>query len=218
MALTPFAFKLIAPRIKGAVLSFGYPDILMSPAEASEVIGKPLTKSTPFGGSHKRDIMLADTEEVFQVCGATFMCLDLIRTRDAEQIVDLNYPLDVGQYDLVVDAGTIEHCANIGQALMNAANAVQPGGYVFHGPPLTMLNHGFYNVSPTLLMDFYCQNGWRVEHLSGHSAASPYVPVTISEHARFTAPHGTAMYFLAKRLDDRPLKWPVQWKYLPKES
>jgi len=218
MALTPFAFKLVAPHIRGKVLTFGYPDILMTAAEASAVIGKPLVKGTTYGAAHKRDITLADTQEVFEACGAQLTCLDLFRTRDAEQVVDLNYPVNFGLHDLVIDAGTIEHCANIGQALMNAASAVAVGGYVFHGPPLTMLNHGFYNVSPTLLVDFYEQNGWQMEHLSGHSAQPPYSPVDVTPHTRFTAPNGVAMYFLAKRISAAPLSWPVQWKYLPKES
>lgn len=218
MALTPFAFKLVAPHIHGKVLTFAYPDILLTPQEAGQIIGKELKKSTSYGEYHKRGIPLADTQEVFQACGAELTCVDLIRTREAELVVDLNLAHEFGPHDLVIDAGTIEHCANIGQALMNAANAVAVGGRVFHGPPLTMLNHGFYNVSPTLLVDFYEQNGWVIEHMSAHSAHPPYDPSPVPRHDRFNAPNGLAMYFLAKRVKDEPLKWPVQWKYLPKES
>ena len=67
----------------------------------------------------------------------------------------------------MIDAGTIEHCFNIAQAILNAAQAVAPGGHVFHAPPMTMLNHGFYNLNPTLFHDFYGQNGWTVERLVG---------------------------------------------------
>ncbi len=136
-----------------------------------------------------------------------------------EEMFDLNEPHYFGSlFDLVIDAGTIEHCANIGQALMNAANAVWPGGYVFHSPPLAMMNHGFYNVSPTLLADFYQQNGWRVAHLSAFKVAPPYDDVPIDPTGRFPAVNGTALYFLAQRLTAGVLRWPTQTRYQAKAA
>lgn len=212
MALTRFALKLIAPYLQGDVLSFGYPDLLMTPEKAGEILGRRLEKTTPFGSSHKQSIPLADTAEAFAGCRWT--CVDLMPTRGLERVVDLNEPQTFGAFDLVIDAGTIEHCANIGQALMNAAQSVKVGGHVFHSPPLSMANHGFYNVSPTLLMDFYEQNGWTVKHLSGFSSKAPYAPIQVAERKRFVMDDGAALYFLAQRTSASALRWPIQSKYL----
>jgi len=219
MALTKFALEILASRVKHrTVLSFGYPDLLMAPEEASVLIGAPLKKSSEFGAAHKREAPMADTQEVFAALGATLHCVDLIPTRFVEEVVDLNVEQDFGQFDVVLDAGTIEHCANIGMALMNAARSVKEGGYVFHSPPLSMTNHGFYNVSPTLLVDFYKQNGWDVLHQSCFSSKAPYRGLPVPAHARFVAQPDHALYFLAQRKSYAPLKWPVQWKYLTDEQ
>lgn len=216
MALTPFALKLIAPHLRLArVLALGYPDLLMTPSEATEILGcPPLSKSTPHGSAHKREIELADTTEAFRAVGARLTCVDMMPSRGVELCVDLNQPQEFVAFDLVIDAGTIEHCANIGQALMTAASAVRPKGRVFHSPPLSMANHGFYNVSPTLLVDFYEQNGWTVEHLSAFRVRPPYESVEIHARKRFAMVEGVALYFLAQRSDSAELRWPKQAKYL----
>jgi hypothetical protein len=55
----------------------------------------------------------------------------------------------------VLDCGTTEHCFNVGQAIINAAHAVKPGGAIFHCFPMCVMNHGFWNASPTAFKDFY---------------------------------------------------------------
>jgi hypothetical protein len=71
--------------------------------------------------------------------------------------VDLNYPEDWPEkYDVVIDGGTAEHCFNVGQVFANILSAVRPdGGIVVHVNPLNMMNHGFWNISPTAYADFY---------------------------------------------------------------
>lgn len=210
MALTPFALGLIAPYLRGDVLALGYPDLLMTPAEAARILGRPVpATATEFGARHKLAIPLAETGAVFAALGVRLRCVDLRPSRGVEDSVDLNLPQYLGLFDLVIDAGTIEHCANIGQALLNAAGAVRPGGYVFHSPPLSMANHGYYGVHPALLVDFYQHNGWDVRHLSGFCVRPPYDPVVVHPRQRFAPPAGTALYFLAQRTDDRALSWPT---------
>ncbi|HSW83545.1 MAG TPA: hypothetical protein VLH12_08725 [Usitatibacter sp.] len=223
MALTKFALQLLAPHLKGArVLAFGYPDLLATRAEAGAILGcrAPLQKTNPHGAAHKAKTEMAETVEAFTSAGAAaLVCLDVTPSRGVETKHDLNYPLAASiatdRWDLVIDAGTIEHCANIGQALMNAADAVAPGGRVFHSPPISMVNHGFYNVCPTLLVDFYEQNGWLVEHMSAFSARD-FVRYDIPRMARVHAPPESALYFLAcrgPRATAAP-RWPTQAKYL----
>lgn len=219
MALTPDALRLLTPILEGAkVLCFGFPDVLASRVEASQIIGQPLLRESLFGANHKRKEPIADTLEIFDALKASVTFVDSMPSRHVEQVVDLNYRHTFGWHDVVIDAGTIEHVANIGCALMNAAESVKPSGYVFHSPPLVMVNHGFYSVSPTLLVDFYEQNNWEVLYLSAFLARPPYAQALAHARARFEPAHGTALYFLARRRDDSELKWPVQSKYLNRKE
>jgi hypothetical protein len=117
----------------------------------------------------------------------------------------------LGKFDLVIDAGTIEHCFNIGQAIINAANAVNEGGAIFHTPPMSMVNHGFYNISPTLLFDFYMQNGWNVEFCCGSCPRGMY---DINPYLRYAVPPESSIFFVARRTNMNPLSFPTQQKYL----
>jgi SAM-dependent methyltransferase len=221
MALTPFAFKLLLPHLNGSrVLAFGYPDLLMTRKAVTAWTRGELSKTAPWdGAAHKFKGEAAETVEALESAGmAHFECIDVNPSRGQETCRDLNDPLPPEYreaYDLVIDAGTIEHCANVGQALMSAAQAVKPGGRVFHSPPLSMVNHGFYNVNPTLLHDFYTQNGWGVEHLSGFGA-STFQGFEVDPTSRATLfPAGAALYFLACRPEGEAqvLKWPTQSRY-----
>lgn len=216
MALTAFAFELILPLLKGArVLSLGYPDILLPMDVAEKMVGKPLLAAeSAYAAAHKFKKVMPETFDVFCAAGArSVRFIDVKPSRGCEEVIDLNDPHDLGEYDLVLDAGTIEHCANIGQALKNAAQAVAPLGHVFHSPPMSMINHGFYNVCPTLLWDFYEQNGWGVKHLSGFNVHG-FDSVTVRQTQRFSTPHEVALYFLAQRGQVKaPLHWPTQTKY-----
>lgn len=219
MALTLRALELLTPHIRGrSVLCLGYPDILATPEEASAVIGATVTRTSDYGAAHKRRAPMVDTMETFLAAGADDVeFVDAMPSRGAEKKADLNIPQWFGAHGLVIDAGTIEHCANIGEALCNAAAHVHiNSGIVFHSPPLSMANHGFYNVSPTLLVDFYEQNGWEVLHLSGFVASPPYHEFDVPRFARFRPPDNAALYFLARRGANAKVNalWPVQHKYL----
>lgn len=212
MALSKEALKVISPHIRNAkILSLGYPDLLIEPADVQKFFGVTPTKFTNNGAWHKVKSQIPETVEFFSLLGSTIDCVDIHASRGVERVVDLNQEQDFGQYDLVIDAGTIEHCCNIGQALMNAVEAVKVGGRIFHVPPMTMVNHGFYNICPTLLHDFYTQNGWVTEH---HSAMSKNGSVNISPTKRMQAPPDVWMFFLAKRVSDKAFRWPMQSKYI----
>lgn len=213
MALNRHSLALIARRIRGDVLSLGYPDILVPPDECRALLGVAPVSLTEFGGWHGIKHQLPETEAVFAALGARLRCIDINASRGVEQRVDLNYPVELGAYDLVIDPGTTEHCFNVGVAIMNAANAVKPGGAIFHGPPLSMVNHGFYNFCPTLLYDFYTQNGWRIEAFEARHITSG-APVELHPTQRYVAPGEAALYCVAVRESPAPLKFPTQSKYL----
>jgi hypothetical protein len=94
---------------------------------------------------------------------------------------------------------------------MNAAGAVAAGGCILHTPPLSMANHGFYNLNPTLLHDFYGQNGWDIELSAGMGKSGRF---EVPANSRFVAPAEASLLFIASRPQLRPLRFPMQSKYL----
>lgn len=112
--------------------------------------------------SEKSHNNFVDPKSFFNLFNASFETIDICSHRGDEIIIDLNYPnvtsLLSAKYDLVIDNGTLEHCFNIGEALINTARLVRDEGFIFHINPLVMINHGFYNICPTLLYDFYTAN------------------------------------------------------------
>jgi hypothetical protein len=212
MALTLRALRLLAERLPGRrVLSLGYPDIVATAEDVERLFGYQPRRFTDFGRWHGVSHPLPETAELFAAIGARLDCVDIHPSRGIERVVNLDHPCNLGTYDVVLDAGTVEHCFNIGQAILNAAGAVAPGGCIYHSPPLSMTNHGFYNLNPTLLHDFYSQNGWRLELLIGGNAEGKFkVPHT----ERFVAPPEALLYCIARRGSATGLKFPTQSKYL----
>jgi hypothetical protein len=80
---------------------------------------------------------------------------------------DLNLPVPDelrDRFGLVVDAGTLEHIFDVRACLENITAMARVGGWVLHfSPASNLVDHGFYSVSPTLLFDFYRDNGFAEE-------------------------------------------------------
>jgi hypothetical protein len=193
------------------VLSLSYPDLVMTVEQAEQLCGFNVEKTTDFGGWHGKKHPLPDTLEVFEKLGMRLETVDIHPSRGVERVVDLNAPTDLGAFDLVIDPGTTEHCFNVGQALLNAAQAVRVGGSIMHMVPVTMVNHGFYNFSPTLFADLYTQNGWTLEVMGLTDGKDMQA---IKPWARELYPPECSLLVIAKRGDDRPMKPPTQAKYL----
>ena len=235
MAIEATYFSLVAqvlqrlkPRpnpIKALFLS--YPDLLMSQQEllahfsAEDLANVPARSDSNdiwrwhgLGGNTEP---ILDTITLFSILGVDSTVIDIVAARGVEQIVDLNLPLDekfVGQYDLVIDTGTCEHCFNVGQAFANACAALAEGGYLIHAAPLTRVNHGFWNFSPTIYPDFFGDNGFKLHFMSGMTVnmREGWKPFSVSA-ARFVAPSEAAVFVVAQRTAIKPLVWPVQGKY-----
>jgi hypothetical protein len=212
MALTLNALRLLEDLLPGKrVLSLGYLDLAVRAEDLRSLFWVIPTRFTQFGRWHGVTYPLPETLELFEAIGATLTCVDIRASRGVERVVDLNYRCDLGTVEVVLDPGTIEHRFNIGQAILNAAGAVAPGGVICHSPPLSMMNHGFYNLNPTLLHDFYTQIGWSIQTLIGATKEGGYqVPPT----QRFSAPPEAHLFCIATRKEAGPLVFPKQSKYL----
>lgn len=95
------------------------------------------------------------------------LALDISSYEGAEIVHDLNRADPPAQYhgcaDLVFDAGTLEHVFHLPNALAALHQLLRVDGLVVHALPSNgYLDHGFYQVSPTLLNDYYRANQYRV--------------------------------------------------------
>lgn len=211
MGIKSSALGIIARLKCKDILSLSYPDLVMTKEACEEVTG---IKPTKFNDSHKWHGLtepLPETLDVFEQLGSQLTCIDIVASRGVETVTDLNFPHELGQYDLVLDCGTTEHCFNIGQALLNAANAVKLGGYIMHTPPLSMVNHGFYCLQPTLFYDFYTQNGWEILAMSGEVNNKWF---DVDALQRILVPQEASLFILAQKNSEQELKFPMQSKYL----
>ncbi|WP_197453390.1 class I SAM-dependent methyltransferase [Caulifigura coniformis] len=89
--------------------------------------------------------------------------VDVSNYEACDEILDLNGPETPpalqGQFDLVLDSGTLEHVFDFPAALRHCCRLVRPGGRIVHlTPSSNCVEHGFYSVSPTLFYDFYRAN------------------------------------------------------------
>ena len=67
----------------------------------------------------------------------------------------------VSRFDAVFNGGTLEHVFHVPNALTSITRMLRPGGVVVHVVPCNgWVNHGFYQISPTLMFDYY--DGGRV--------------------------------------------------------
>jgi hypothetical protein len=208
VGIETFGVKLIKDKIEDAdILCLGFPDIITTQLPYKNPTIRE--RQEQHGGGY-----CIDTNEFFERLGArSVRYIDVNCFHGVEEIIDLNYPHDLGQYDLIIDPGTLEHCFNIGQAWMNAANAVRKGGYIYHNNPITMVNHGFWSFNPTGYHDFYTQNGFECEMYIQHEKN---VYNATGDIIRRNFESETMSQVIAQRLNIQPLIYPTQSKYLSK--
>jgi hypothetical protein len=234
MALPLEALRVVQLGLQGMncdsqrVLSLGYPDILALPEQLAGLFGEHLLPAFQYRDDSAQiarwhgmpeNAQVPEARHFFALLGLDLEVLDVVQARGGEMVYDLNQPVPAKlhrRYALVIDPGTLEHCFNIAQAVKNVAEMVAPGGCVFHGNPMNMFNHGFYNLNPTWYHDFYAANGFKVQLVEG--VVDPMrqtkrfdVPLT----ARFGGvPAESSLYVLAHKMAERPVRWPTQTKYV----
>ena len=220
MSINVFSLNLLKSYMPfKRVLALGYLDVI-SPLEEIEEAFPDADLSNPVFNKesqkwHGLGFEPVDSRWLLARLGVEKLdVLDVEKWRGDEITGDLNEPMELEPYDLVIDHGTIEHCMNIGQALKNIAGFVKVGGYVFNGPPLNMYNHGFYNVCPTLFYDFYVRNGWRIEAMCAMTRTGWF---EIPRTERFSCEQKEAsIVCLAHRLTAAAPVWHMQTKYQKK--
>jgi hypothetical protein len=95
------------------------------------------------------------------------------------------------------------------------AELVKLGGCILHINPVSMFNHGFYNLNPTLYNDFYSENGFKLLYLKAvvNMVFAPQL-VDVPTMARIEElPANATLVCAARRVSHQPVRWPMQAKY-----
>jgi hypothetical protein len=164
---------------------------------------------------------IPETHSVYKAMGFTkIVDADLVKARGDEVRVDLNSPLpaSLGKFDLVID-NVSQHCFNIGQALKSILMSVKPNGWVLHCVPLTMINQGYYSISPCALNDLYSKNGFEVVSHKAYKLdrnTGDNKEFEISPSDRMVVPDDNCFQiFLAKNIKQpSTITWPKQNKFI----
>lgn len=92
--------------------------------------------------------------------------LDFVADEGANFIHDLNVFVPETfheNWEVVYDAGTLEHVFDIMSAFENIHHMLKPNGYIIHELPTNdFVDHGFWQISPTTLLDCYSANNYKI--------------------------------------------------------
>ncbi len=236
MAFSLHSLKLIIDLAKDlprpvSIVCMGYPDVLISPAVLRKEIAQfGLSKlairedSAQVMAWHGLRVPDGDVPQIVESTallrdlGFAPRYVDIVAARGGEIIMDMNEPLAealAGQFDIVYDAGGMEHYFNVGQAVKNILAFAKVGGAIYHGNPFLACNHGFYNFCPVFYHDFYRQNG---HELIGACVAlkngMPAGQLPLLGRFRLLDPTEMWLQVLVRKKHAGAPKWPTQTKYI----
>ncbi|HLC49308.1 MAG TPA: hypothetical protein VJI96_02920 [Candidatus Andersenbacteria bacterium] len=128
------------------------------PSTQSTATNIPAWKNTP-------NEQYTSDQVFFQLLtGLPVAALDVSAYEGAEYVWDLNNPVPddwTHKFGTVIDSGSLEHVFNIKQALINMNRLTAPHGKIIHITPANnYLEHGFFQFSPTLFIDYYSVNNF----------------------------------------------------------
>ncbi len=211
------------------LVTVGYPDCLVNASFIGKTFGEDLVPKLIYREDSK-DIInwhalgaqldkIIETKSLLELLKIDMTVLDINEVRRGETLCDLNEPIaqDLhGQFDIVLDGGTMEHCFNVGQVIKNFLALAKVDGYVIHQNPLMVMNHGFYNFNPTFYYDFYKDNGHDlVSPIYGSTAQGLDYKITKLPYIeKFPGvPEDSWVTVVVKKQHDRASTWPMQSKY-----
>jgi len=157
----------------GTVLEMGPSDLILYTPAAIEFylrrhvpadrVGAMMAKMFDSQGVFKRE----EIGTLYSVFGYTkYRSIDLADTR-ADWRCDLNYPVDIPErFDAIANFGTAEHVFNISEVFRSIHVLLRKGGVQLHVMPVFGdVNHGFYNIHPTVYFDLAKANDYVVEDI-----------------------------------------------------
>jgi SAM-dependent methyltransferase len=161
----------------GKLLLFGQADVYFDLAtldRMADVEGVALCESIAPTLSHAKvfaDKHYISGETLFRKMGFNHISvLDYTDFEGADIVYDLNrddLPNELcGQFDVVIDHGTLEHVFHLPNALNNIFRLLKCGGRAITSSPSgNFFDHGFYMFQPTLFLDYYSTNLWQINNI-----------------------------------------------------
>lgn len=136
--------------------------------------------------------------------------------------LDLNEPVQLEKrFDVIINHGTAEHIFNIAQVFRTIHDHCLPGGTMIHESPFTgWLEHGFYNLQPTLFFDLAEFNGYEIramciEEFRQRTVLSLQSRDDVLEYSKSGKIADNALLFVVFRQpgEPRPFRFPIQAYY-----
>jgi hypothetical protein len=152
-------------RASSSMIEFGPQDIVCS-RRALEMLSRSNPAWTKldevFDGNKPRFVKPAAFYELFGV--VQYKSADGSDSR-SDWIHDLNEPFRIAEkFDIATNFGTFEHVFNIGTAFHSLHEVLCPGGVALHVlPTFGDIDHGFFNIHPTVYFDLAEANGYAIE-------------------------------------------------------
>jgi hypothetical protein len=162
---------------------------------------------------HKQQVKLGndlvvDTWDAFSAIGADMIAFDIYPGRGREVLCDLNngLPLEYrNTADVVFDCITNQIACPL-NGLFAGIHAAKAGGTIVTCLPMTMVNQGYYNISPSILHDVYTAN--RVDIVSMVGVVGVYerrAVVSVDPVVRMRdVPDDTMLLTVAVKTSDTP--------------
>ena len=152
---------------KGTLLTLGVQNVYQTQLEF-ENLARTMGVELGPAPSDDRTVLVENTisaDHVFRRLG-----FERVVTTDADPFEGCDFTFDLneasvppehlGQYDMVLDGGTLEHIFHVPNALSNLLRfARDDGRIVHHAPSSNHIDHGFWMFSPALFWDYYSANG-----------------------------------------------------------
>lgn len=176
MALSHATIRVLARMLRdregigGTALTFGVQKISGTTAdlrgllEAERFVPRADPGDRPSPDSRPGKPRVLQDALFSQLGYTTTESIDVVDKESPTYVLDLNRPVPEdlhGRYDLVVDGGTTEHCFDPPQVFANAARLLKVGGHVVHATPIAgWVMHGFYQLSPNVVFQYYAENGF----------------------------------------------------------
>ncbi len=166
-------------------------------------------------------------DDLLKMLGATAVtAMDYSNYEGAQLLHDLNLPIPAelhDRFDVVLDAGTLEHVFDFPTAIKNCIDLVECGGHLILITPINnYCGHGFYQFSPDLFFRTLSEsNGFRVEHAMAweESVNSCFYrvqdPGQVDQHPHLVSKYPVLMLIQARKTANTgPLVRPQQSDYV----
>jgi hypothetical protein len=157
------------------------------------------------------------SEPFWEVLGAEHLdSIDAANYEGATVIHDLNQPIPARlkeQYDVVCEAGTLEHIYDFPTVIRNCMEMVKVGGhFIGHINANNLCGHGFYQFSPELLFRVFCpENGYQTLRLYAVEYGPRYHWYEVADPAviqcrvtLYNTRFPVSLFMLARRINPAP--------------